>query len=65
MDPASLTEEEICYELTLRHVNNLGALPRRARAVRLRALMQEDESKGTFYDNSSHVMEVRNNISQC
>lgn len=28
MDPASLSEEEIGYELALRHVNNLGALPR-------------------------------------
>ncbi|XP_062700567.1 uncharacterized protein LOC109405945 [Aedes albopictus] len=65
MDPASLLEEEISYELALRHVNNLGALPRRARAVRLRALMQEDEIKGILYDNSSHVMDVGDNISQC
>lgn len=65
MDPASLSEEEICYELALRHVNNLGALPRRARAVRLRALMQEDEIRGMIYDSSSHVMDAGDNISQC
>ncbi|XP_062535431.1 uncharacterized protein LOC134204672 [Armigeres subalbatus] len=65
MDPASLTEEEIGYELALRHVTNLGSLPRRARAVRLRALMQEDEIKNTIYDTSSHVMEAVDNISQC
>ncbi|XP_058465806.1 uncharacterized protein LOC131439148 [Malaya genurostris] len=65
MDPSSLTEEEIWYELALRHVNNLGVLPRRARSVRLRALMQEDEIKGTIYNSSAHVMDAADNISQC
>lgn len=65
MDPACLTEEEISYELALRHVSSLSSLPRRARAVRLRALMKEDSSKHIYHENSSHVMDGETNIDMC
>lgn len=65
MDPACLTDEEINYELALRHVSNLSALPRRARAARLRVLIEEDTSKQVYYDDASYVMDEDENIKQC
>lgn len=65
MDPTCLSEEEVSYELALRHVNNLGSISRRIRAVKLRALMQEDDIKGNVYADSSHVMMPEDNIAQC
>lgn len=65
MDPTCLSEEEIRYELALRHVSFLSSVSRRARAVRLRTLMQEDDMKGIYHADSSHVMNAAENIDQC
>ena len=62
MDPAFLSEDEVDYELALRHVSNLSSLPRRARAVRLRALMQSDSDNNICYNDSSHIMGSEQNI---
>lgn len=65
MDPACLTEDEINYELALRQVPNLSYLPRRARAVRLRELIQDDSLRQIQYENSSQIMDRETNINLC
>ncbi|XP_055590749.1 uncharacterized protein LOC129742837 [Uranotaenia lowii] len=65
MDPACLSEDEVSYELALRHVANLSSLPRRAKALRLRQIMLEDMRNNKIYDNSSHIMDAEQNIRVC
>ncbi|XP_055610752.1 uncharacterized protein LOC129757668 [Uranotaenia lowii] len=65
MDPACLSEDEVSYELALRHVANLSSLPRRAKALRLRQIMLEDIRNNKIYENSSHIMDAEQNIRTC
>ncbi|XP_055584860.1 uncharacterized protein LOC129737726 [Uranotaenia lowii] len=60
-----LNDEEMEYELALRHVTNLAPCSRRARVVKLKALVQEDTLRDTIYVNSEHVMSPELNIEVC
>ncbi|XP_055588515.1 uncharacterized protein LOC129740895 [Uranotaenia lowii] len=65
IDLYHLNDEEMEYELALRHVSNLAPCSRRARVVKLKALVQEDTLRDTIYVNSEHVMSPELNIEVC
>ena len=65
MEYAHLTDEEINYELTLRHVVNFGPATHRNKVLKLKTLVQEDQIRDTHYTNSEHVMSPTVNLEQC
>ena len=65
IDFIHLTDEEIAYELALRHVTNLAPTTKRARVTKLKALVQEDILRDTVYVNSEYVMQPELNMETC
>lgn len=65
MDPTWLTEEEIEYELALRGAPDLKSLPRRARAVRLRAIIKDDEQNGRVHGSATHFVDPAIDLEVC
>ncbi|XP_055599075.1 uncharacterized protein LOC129748459 [Uranotaenia lowii] len=60
-----LSDEEIAYELALRHVTNLAPSTRRAKVVKLKALVQEDILRETNYVSSEYAMSPESNVEAC
>ncbi|XP_062705951.1 uncharacterized protein LOC115265651 [Aedes albopictus] len=65
MDYTQLTDEEVTYELALRHVVNLGPTTHRGKVLRLKALMQEESLRDSKPTSSEHVMSSQSNLEQC
>ncbi|XP_062706813.1 uncharacterized protein LOC109421856 [Aedes albopictus] len=65
MDYTHLTDEEVTYELALRHVVNLGPTTHRGKVLRLKALMQEEALRDNQPTSSAHVMSPQSNIEHC
>ena len=65
MDFSHLTNEEVNYELALRHVRNLAQTTHRAKVLKLKALAQEDVIRETIHASSDHVMSPEDNIDTC
>nr|XP_029725294.1 uncharacterized protein LOC115265170 [Aedes albopictus] len=65
MDYTHLTDEEVTYELALRHVVNLGPTTHRGKVLRLKALMQEEALRDNQPTSSAHVMSPQSNIEIC
>lgn len=60
-----LSEEELNFELALRHITGLGLTTRRNKCVKLRDAMAEDSTLGRTYPSSTHVMDDITNIEIC
>lgn len=65
MDYTHLTDEEVTYELALRHVVNLGPTTHRGKVLRLKALIHEEASRNNQPTSSDHVMSSHSNIEHC
>ncbi|XP_062698108.1 uncharacterized protein LOC134284019 [Aedes albopictus] len=65
MDFTHLTDEEVNYELALRHVVNLGPTTHRGKVLRLKALIQEESLRDSKPTSSDHVMSTQSNLEQC
>ncbi|XP_058834657.1 uncharacterized protein LOC131691918 [Topomyia yanbarensis] len=65
MDYTHLTNEEIDYELALRHVVNLGRTSHRGKVIRLKALTQQESLSDIMPTSSEHVMSAQANIEVC
>ncbi|XP_062534186.1 uncharacterized protein LOC134203324 [Armigeres subalbatus] len=65
MDYTHLTDEEVTYELALRHVVNLGPTTHRGKILRLKALVQEETLRDSKPTSSDHVMSPQSNIEHC
>lgn len=65
MDYTHLNDEEMGYELALRHVVNLGPTTHRGKVIRLKALLQEESLRGNRPVSSEHVMSAQANIEIC
>ncbi|XP_062711169.1 uncharacterized protein LOC115265398 [Aedes albopictus] len=65
MDFTHLTDEEVTYELALRHVVNLGPTTHRGKVLRLKALVQEESLKDNKPTSSEHVMSPQSNLELC
>ncbi|XP_058815288.1 uncharacterized protein LOC131678887 [Topomyia yanbarensis] len=65
MDYTLLTDEEVTYELALRHVVNLGPTTHRGKVIRLKAVIQEESLRDFKPTSSDHVMSPQSNIELC
>lgn len=65
MDPLYLSEEELNYELALRHIRELGSATRRIKGVKLRAIIKQEFAENKYYDSSEHAMAADVNINHC
>lgn len=65
MDYTHLTNEEINYELAVRHEANSGATAPRGKVLRLKALTNEEISRDSMPSSSEHVMSPDANIEIC
>lgn len=65
IDPLHLSEEELNFELALRHITGLGLTTRRNKCIKLRDAMAEDATLGRSYPTSDHVMDDVTNIEFC
>lgn len=65
MEFTHLTDEEIAYELALRHIHNVGAMTHRNKVLRLKALAQEEALRDIEYDRSGHVMDPSDDLENC
>nr|XP_029720641.1 uncharacterized protein LOC115262396 [Aedes albopictus] len=65
MDYTHLTDDEVTYELALRHVVNLGPTTHRGKVLRLKALIQEEALRDNQPTSSAHVMSPQSNIEHC
>lgn len=65
IDPLHLSEEEINFELALRHITGLGLTTRRNKCIKLRDAMAEDLTLGRTHTTSAHVMDDAKNIEMC
>lgn len=65
IDPLQLSEEELNFELVLRHITNLGLTTRRVKCIRLRDAMTEDVSYQETYTSFTHAMDDSTSIEMC
>lgn len=64
-DPLHLSEEELNYELALRHIVGLGQTTRRVKCMRLKAALQEEMARGNAHTDLAPVMDDSTNIETC
>ncbi|XP_055548885.1 uncharacterized protein LOC129732235 [Wyeomyia smithii] len=65
MDYTQLTDEEITYELALRHMVNLGPMTHRLKVQRLNNAVQDDLAKNSSRSESTHIMSPTVNFEVC
>ena len=65
MDFSCLSEEEILYELALRHIVNVGSLTHRNKVLKLKTLWQDEVEGNILHESSTHVMSPTVNIETC
>lgn len=65
MDFNHLTEEEISYELALRHIVNVSSMTHRNKVLKLKALTQEEALRDVIHTSSDRAIDPTDNIENC
>lgn len=65
MDFNHLTDEEISYELALRHIVNVASMTHRNKVLKLKALTQEEVLRDIAHSSSNQAIDPDVNIESC